>query len=122
MLGSLGHDRGFLCHNRGFLAHVVNEIWCRNRVWGWNRVFGDKFSLVSRQSFPKVGPFLSRQGLQGWCCEREFSIATHRPSLRKRHSAGGAHDKPGHAHETRTSGDAARTTELTERMIRATVG
>ena len=54
ILGGLGSGRGFLCRDRDFWPCVVTEILCRDRIWGWDRVFG------SRQSFPKAGSFLLR--------------------------------------------------------------
>ena len=55
-------------------------------------------NFVSRQGSPCVATkfsqdwvipvaiedFMSRQGLRGWCCDREFPVATHRPGLHAR--------------------------------------
>ena len=70
--GGLGHDRGFLCRDR-FFSPVSRQKFCVATGFGDGSGLGrEKGLLVSRKSFPKVGTFLSRQGFQGWCCDRVF--------------------------------------------------
>ena len=113
-LGGWGRDKGFLCHDRNCSALYRNRNSVLRQGLGLSHAWvvtmvnlcRDNGQFVSQQSFPKGGPFLSRQKTlcrdrvsKGGVATRCFSIATHKPGLRVRQSARHAHNRSVHALE-----------------------
>ena len=123
--GRFGSRQRLSLSRQRFFSPVSRQKFCVATGFGDGSGLGrEKGLLVSRQSFPKVGTFLSRQGFQGWCCGC-FFVATHGPGLRAQQSVGCAHDRPGYArkraHQRRCcTRDSAHSVHTTARTIGVT--
>ena len=105
--GRLGSRKRLPLSRQKLFGLVSQQKFCVVTRLGAEPCLGrDNGQFVSKQSFPKGGPFLSRQKTlcrdrvsKGGVATRCFSIATHRPGLRVRQSARHAHNMSVHALE-----------------------